>query len=320
MGARKYILGKLLAVVGTLWFVLTVNFFMFRMVGDPVADLRRAMRLTPEEVQQQLEAFGLDRPLSQQYLTYMGQTLQGNLGRSYTSGQPVTEVIAGKLGPTLLLVGLSTLFSTIIGVLIGIRGAWRRGSRFDSSTMIGGMFFYSTPDFWLGMIFLMVFAAGLGWFPVGGLSSYDSTGFAHIMDIAWHLFLPVLVLTVGYVAEYHLVMRGTLLDVMNEDFVQIARAKGLSDKDVRWKHAVPNALLPITTMVILYFAYVLGGSIGVEIIFSYPGLGQLIDGTVSNQDYPVMQGVFLLYSATVIFGNLIADVIYGYLDPRVREA
>jgi len=280
MGARKYLLRKLLTVLGTLWFVLTVNFFLFRMVGNPAEDLRRAMRLTPEEVQEVLEAFGLADPLPQQYVTYLSQTLQGNLGRSYTSGRPVTEVIAGKLWPTLLLVGISTLLSAIIGILIGIRGAWRRGSRFDSSTMIGGMFFYSTPDFWLGMILLMLFAAGLGWFPVGGFSDYDSTGFAHIIDIAQHMFLPVLTLTLGYVAEYQLIMRSTLLDVMNEDFVQIARAKGLTDKAVRRKHAVPNALLPIVTLIFLYFAFVLGGSIGVEMIFSYPGLGTLIDGTI----------------------------------------
>lgn len=320
MGARKYLFKKVLTALGTLFFVLTLNFFLFRAVGNPVDDLARAQKLDAAERAQVTAEFGLDKPLPQQYLVYMKKTLQGDLGLSYRSGQPVSATIAGKIMPTLLLVGFATLFSTIIGVFLGIRSAWKRGTFFDQSSMVGGMFFYSAPDFWLGMILLMVFAAGLGWFPVSGFSNYNSTGFAHVLDIAHHMFLPCLTLTIGYFAEYQLIMRSTLIDVMGEDFVGIARAKGLSEKLVRRKHAVPNALLPITTLTILYLAYVLGGAVGVETVFSYPGLGLLIEGTTTSLDFPVMQGLFLLFSSAVIAGNLVADILYGYLDPRVREA
>jgi peptide/nickel transport system permease protein len=183
------------------------------------------------------------------------------------------------------------------------------------------MTFYSMPDFWFGMMLLLVFAATLHWFPISGyMSDPTATGFAHIRDVASHLFLPVATLTIGYLGEYSLIMRSSLIDVMNEDFVGVARAKGLPDRLVRRKHAVPNALLPIVTMVILYFGYVLGGAVGVETVFSYPGLGKLTYDAIAEQDFPVMQAIFLLYSTAVIIANLIADITYGYLDPRVREA
>ena len=232
----------------------------------------------------------------------------------------MTEV-KEKMWPTLLLVGISTILATLFGVLIGIKGAWRRGSTFDTTSLLGSLTLYSMPEGWLGMILLITFAGTLGWFPAGGIESTDElTGFAHIADLAKHLFLPCLTLTLGYLGEFAIIMRSSLLEVMGEDFVQTARAKGVRDKDVRRRHAVPNALLPTLTLAFYSVGFILGGAIIVEQVFSYPGLGQLTYSAIDQEDYPVIQAIFLLSSAAVIFFNLLADILYGYLDPRVKEA
>ncbi len=315
---RRYLLRKVLAAFFTLVFVLTVNFFLFRILpSDPVTNLIRNEKLTDAQQQQLMEDFGLDKPLGQQFIVYITHPWQ--LGLSFMSGQPVADVIGPRIWPTVLLVGLATTLSMFFGVWLGIASGWRRGSRFDVRTLVGTMTFYSMPDFWLGMMLLLVFAATLGWFPVGGYATYGAgyTGLAHLRDVAQHLFLPLVTLTIGYLGEYSLIMRSSLIDVMNDDFVTVARAKGLRDKAVRRKEAVPNALLPIVTVSILYFGYVVGGAVGVEYVFSYPGIGTLTVDAIQGQDFPVIQGVFLLLSFAVILANLVADVVYVYLDPRV---
>jgi peptide/nickel transport system permease protein len=306
----------------TLLFVLAVNFFLFRILpSDPITMMVRANRLTDSQKAELIREFGFAKPLAEQFLIYI--THPWRLGYSQQSSRPVVDVIGERIWPTVLLVGISTILSTILGVLIGISSAWRRGSRLDVNWLISTMTFYSMPDFWFGMMLLLVFAATLHWFPVGGYASPPEAGltgfFPHLLDVARHLFLPAATLTIGYLGEYSLIMRSSLIDVMHEDFVNVVRAKGLRDRDVRRKHAVPNALLPIVTMVILYFGYVLAGAVGVETVFSYPGLGLLTYTSIVEQDFPVMQGIFLLLSAAVIIANLIADITYTYLDPRVRQ-
>lgn len=320
MGSRRYLLKKIVQAFFTMWFVLTMNFFLFRILpSNPVANMTKAQKLTRAESAALVHEFGLDKPLWEQYVVYI--THPFSWGLSFQSSRPVSDVIGERILPTVLLVGISTVLSTIFGVLIGISSAWRRGSRLDVNWLVSTMTFYSMPDFWFGMMLLLVFAATLHWFPISGyIGDPTATGWAHIVDVARHLVLPVTTLTIGYLGEYSLIMRSSLIDVMNEDFVGVARAKGLPDRLVRRRHAVPNALLPIVTMVILYFGYVLGGSVGVETVFSYPGLGKLTYDAIDQQDYPVMQAMFLLFSAAVIIANLIADITYGYLDPRVREA
>jgi len=322
MGARRYLFAKVASALGTLLFVLTFNFFLFRVAGDPVKLLVRSQKLSPAQQAELYEALGLDHSLPVQYVQYLGQTLRGDLGISFMSGQPVSQVIAQRIWPTLLLVGTGTILATIFGILLGIAGAYRRGTLFDGATMMGAMTFYSMPDFWLGMLLLMLFGVALGWFPVAGYETYgaDYSGVTHWADVFHHVFLPCLTITVGYIADYSLIMRSTLLEVLNEDFITTARAKGLSDRTVRRRHAIPNALLPIATALILYFSYVLGGSITVEIVFSYPGLGLLTWQAIENLDFPVLQGIFLLSSVAIIAAGLIADISYSYLDPRVREA
>jgi peptide/nickel transport system permease protein len=333
VGAQGYLIRKVLYAFLTLLFVLIFNFVLFRiMPSDPVELLARSQKLTEVDQQNLRAELGLCVPPEgsqkcslvaqlKTLPTYLKQTVTGNLGRSLRSGETVVDEIKPRVWPTVLLVGLGTIFSTVLGVLIGIKGGWKRGSRFDTGTLYGGMVFYSMPEGWLGMMLLIIFAGTLGWFPSGGYESASGqTGFAHIVDVANHLFLPLLTLTLGYIGEYSIIMRSSLLEVMNDDFIQTARAKGVQDRLVRRRHAVPNAILPTFTLIFLSFGFVLGGAIIVEVVFSWPGLGQLTYDAIQELDYPLIQAVFLLSSAAVIVFNLVADVTYGYIDPRIREA
>ncbi len=318
MGTQAYLLRKAIQAVVTLLFVLSFNFFLFRvMPGDPVALLTRSERLTPADQARLRAAYGLDQPLPRQYVTYMTNIATGDLGVSLRSGQPVTTMIASRLWPTVLLVGLGTLIATVFGILMGIRGAWNRGSAFDTTTLYGSLVLYGMPEGWLGMLLLLFFAGTLHLFPSGGYAG-DTVGFSRIIDVANHLFLPCLTLTLGYIGEYVIIMRSSLLEILNEDFVITARAKGVPDRLVRARHAVPNAFLPAFTLIFLSFGFVLGGAIVIEAVFSWPGLGLLTYTAINQLDFPVLQGIFLLSSTTVIIANLVADVTYGYLDPRVK--
>jgi len=316
-----YLARKVAWAFVTLLFVLFVNFFLFRvMPGDPVALLARSQRLTPEAIEQQRALFGLDQPLLQQFGTYLHQTFSLQFGSSLLSGQPVTEVIGSRVWPTVLLVGVGTTLAIVLGLLAGIRGGWTRGSGFDRGSLYGSLVLYATPEGWLGMLLLIVFAGTLGWFPSGGYSSGASSGIEHVTDVANHLVLPALTLTLGYIGQYMIVMRSSLLDVKDEDYIATARAKGLTDPLVRRRHAVPNAFLPSFTLIVLSFGFVLGGAIVVETVYSWPGLGLLTYQAIQDQDFPVLQAVFLLTSLAVIVANLVADVTYSMLDPRIEEA
>ncbi|MBM3689807.1 MAG: ABC transporter permease [Actinobacteria bacterium] len=293
----------------TLAFILAVNFFLFRiMPGDPIALLARSQRLSPEALEEQRRAFGLDQPLLVQFVVYLRETLTGQLGVSLVSGVDVVDLIASRLWPTILLVGVGTLLAAVIGVLIGIRGGWRRGSTFDSSSLYSSLVLYSTPEGWLGMLLLLLFAGWLRWFPAGGFSSAAS------------LALPVLALSLGYVGQYAIVMRSSMIEVKAQPYITLARAKGLSDPDVRRRHAVPNAVLPTFTLVVLSVGFILGGAIVIETVFSWPGIGLLTYEAINTLDYPVLQGVFLVSSAAVILAAFIADIAYGAIDPQVRQS
>jgi peptide/nickel transport system permease protein len=323
--SHRRIGGKLVGAVLSLAFVLVFNFFLFRVLpGDPAKNLTRNRLVPAEQVQVLRESFGLGKPLPQQFASYVRDTLRGDLGISYKFRRPVSDVIAERIWPTVLLLGISTVLSTIIGLYIGIRGAWRRGSVFDRMSLGASLALYAMPEFWLGILLLIAFAVGVGplpgLFPTGGLSSpgTDLTSVAGVWDVARHLFLPCLTLTLAYLAEYALVMRSSLLDELGEDYLVTARAKGLREALVRRRHAVPNALLPTTTLIFLNLGFVVSGAITIETVYSWPGLGLLSYEALRTPDYPVLQGVFLLFSAAVIIANLLADLLYPYLDPRVR--
>ena len=317
----RFVGGKVLGALGTFAFVVFFNFFLFRVVEtNPVGTLFRGRNLTEAQREQLRHQFGLDGSRLDQFWHYLVQLAHLNLGRSYETNATVASEIWTAAWPTIALVGISTLLSTIFGVMIGISAAWRRGSVRDHGWTSFTMTTYAMPDFWLGMLLLIVFAVLLSWFPIGGITdpTSNATGLAKLYDESRHLFLPCLTLTLAYLGEYAIVMRSSLLDTMREDYLVLARAKGLRDALVRRRHAVPNALLPVVTLIAINFGFVLSGAIAVEAIYSWPGLGHATYEAIRAPDLPMLQGLFLVFSAAVIFFNLLADLLYGYLDPRVR--
>lgn len=324
-GYGRYVAGKVAGAFASLAFMLVLNFFLFRVLpGDPARTLGRGRFTTQEQIEEFNAAYGLDQPLWQQFFTYLQNTLSGDLGISLRYRVPVSDLIVDRFWPTLLLVGTSTVLATLIGVYIGIIAAWRRGGAFDRTSTGVTLTLYSMPEWWLGLLLIATLAVGFGpvpgIFPTGGLHSTDvaPNSFAGAMDVAWHLTLPVITLTLAYLAEYSLIMRSSLLDELGEDYLTTARAKGLRDVEVRNRHGVRNALLPTTTLVALNIGFVVSGAITVETIFSIPGLGLLATEALTIPDYWVLQGTFLVASAAVILANLVANLLYGVLDPRVR--
>jgi peptide/nickel transport system permease protein len=321
----RYALGKSVGAMGSLVFVLVVNFFLFRVLpGDPGRNLGRGRMDSPEDLAAFNEAYGLDQPLPQQFLTFVNGVFTGDLGTSLRYRVPVTDLIVDRIWPTLLLVGTATLLAAVIGIWIGVVGAWNRGSRFDRFSSGASLTLYSMPEWWLGLLLIATLAVGFGpvpgLFPTGGLSTpgTDVSSIPGVLDVAWHLALPVTTLTLAYLADYALIMRSSLLEEVGEDYLTTARAKGLRDVQVRNRHAVRNALLPTTTVVALSIGFVVTGAITIETVFSIPGLGLLATEALSVPDYPVLQGTFLVASAAVILANLAANLVYGVLDPRVR--
>lgn len=319
----RFVGKKLFGSLLTLAFVLVFNFFLFRIVQpDPVQNLFRGRNVPQARLDQMRVDFGLDDSLATQFVLYLRQTLRLDFGLSYQSRQPVWDDISSKIWPTVLLVGVAAVLSAAIGIVGGVIAGWRRGSTADHGITSTTMAFYSMPDFWLGMLLLVGFAVVLPWFPVGGMSDLASnaTGMAAVLDGLHHLALPCLTLTLAYLGEYAIVTRSSLIDVMGEDYLDVARAKGLRDVQVRNRHAVPNALLPVVTLAAINFGFVLSGAIAVETLFSWPGLGKATADAVRGPDLPMLQGLFLVFSAAVILFNLVADLLYAVLDPRVRPA
>jgi peptide/nickel transport system permease protein len=326
-GTVRYVVGKIVSSVATLFFVAIFNFFLFRVLpADPVKQLTRNHAVSADQLALIRKQLGLGQPLPDQFVKYLQALARGDLGISYKYRQPVTTVIADRIWPTILLVGISTILCTIIGLWIGVHSAWRRDSLFDRISTGATLTLYAMPEFWLGMILILVLAQGFGpipgIFPTSGLITpgENAASVQGVIDVIEHLTLPVITLTLGYLAEYSLVMRSSLLDEMGEDYLVTARAKGLRDTDVRKRHAVPNALLPSFTLIILNIGFVVGGAITIETVFSIPGLGLLSFTALSVPDFPVLQGLFLFFSGAIILANLVADLTYPRLDPRVRRS
>ncbi len=309
----------------TMGFIIVVNFFLFRVINEhPERTLARGRAKTPEQVQAVIDKYGLDDPLPQQFLIYLKNIVTLDFGDSYQYSQSVRSLMLDRLWPTLVLTGTATILAMLIGLWIGVIAAWNRGRKFDKISTTGTITLYSMPEWWLGLILFLFFATGFGpmprLFPTGLLKSadVDATSLEGVIDQAWHLVLPVLTLTLAYLAEYSLIMRSSLLDEMGEDYLQTARAKGLHDVLVRRRHATRNALLPVVTLVSLSFGFIVSGALTVETVFSIPGLGLLTVDALRIPDIPMLQGTFFVFSAAVVLANLVANLLYGYLDPRVR--
>ena len=319
----RWLAGKGLAALLTLVFVLVFNFFLFRVMGDPTAQLARLPRATPQEIQQLRHYYGLDKPLLGQFADYVGDTVQGDLGISQRTRRPVIDELWDALPWTLLLVGVGTLFATLLGTWLGVIAATRRGTATDDSLLGFSLFTYAAPEYWIGIILILLFAVAIPLFPAGQQitpgAEFDSW-FAHAADIAEHMVLPVATVTLMLLGQYFVIMRSSMVDVLTEDFVTVKRATGMPWNRVVRKHAVPNALLPLVTLAALQFGAVVGGLITIETIFSWPGLGELTYNAINDKDFPMLQGSFLIFSIAVIVANLLADALYFVLDPRVQHA
>jgi peptide/nickel transport system permease protein len=322
MDKRLYFIRKVLNALLTIVVVASFNFVLFRILpGNPARLLVPKGRFSMAAMAQEEALFHLNRPLGVQFIYYWADTVRLKFGMSFTQMRPVTQVVGERIWPTLLLVGTGTIIASIVGVFSGILAGWRRNSRFDVITTKAGMVMYSAPTFWVCLIFVMVFATWLGWFPTGRMYTPDvvyTSWFSQSAALLHHLALPAFTFAITYMGQYHLIMRSALTGVMKEDYVLTARAKGLSDHAVLWRHVAPNAMLPTVTLIMMNIGFVMSGAILVETVFNWPGIGLLAYDSMINRDYPVMQAVFLLGSVAVIVANLIADIMYYYLDPRVK--
>ncbi len=304
--------------------VVFSGFFVFRILpGDPIRALTRDRPVTAEQMEDLRRQYGLDKPLISQFGDYLVRVFQGDLGDSYQYNAPVTDLIADDLWATVFLVGSATIVSAAIGLRLGITGAWYRGGLADKLNTGIALTLWSVPTFWLGLLLITVLAVGIGpipgLFPTGGMNSAGVDGFfPTLFDQLHHLVLPCLTLVAVIYAQYLLIMRAALLDEMGSDYLVTARAKGLRDAAVRRRHAVPNALLPTVTLIFLNLGGVVSGAILVETVFSWPGLGSLFYEALTVPDAPLLEGLFIFFAAAVILMNLVADLLYPVLDPRVR--
>jgi len=308
----------------TIVVVFVINFTLFRVLpGDPVrAVIGRNVRISVETQQALREQFGLDKPVfPDQLFDTFGQWAQGNLGVSWSLRRPVSEVLMSKLWNTVLLIGLGQILAIILGVFLGLMAGWKRKTPIDVAALTFSLVAWAIPTFWLGIILL---AAGSTWFglPTAGIVNPENTGkplITILPDLARHLFLPTLTLTILYLGEYMLIMRSSILEVLSEDYILTARAKGMSNWQVLWRHALRNAMLPIVTLIALNLGFTVSGAIYIETVFSYDGLGKLFQTALTKQDYPLLQGAFILLAVSVIIANMVADILYAVLDPRVKE-
>jgi peptide/nickel transport system permease protein len=303
----EYLIRRLAFSLTALLGVITIVFVLLHVSGDPAA-LLVTQDATRQDMERIRQAYGLDRPLSEQYARFLGRVVRGDLGYSYRQDVPVTELIAEHLGATFELAFASLAVAVVLGVALGMAAAVRRGSGIDTAAMTLALFGTSMPSFWLGLLLIIVFGVKLGWLPVSGYGGAD------------HLVMPAFVLGGFYAAQVSRLTRASLLEVLAQDYIRTGRAKGLRGRVVLFKHALRNAALPVLTVVGLSFGQMLGGAIIVESIFAWPGMGRLAVQAVLGRDFPVVQGVAIMGAAVFLAVNLTVDMVYGWVDPRLRSA
>ena len=318
----RYLGRKLLQAILTIAAIIVLNFVLFRMMPGSPERATRNPHLTPELIAQNRARWGLDKPLfPDQLVDYVGETLTGDLGYSIKyRGQPVVEVVLEAMGPTLLLIGLGELVAIVVGLALGARSGWARGGAVDRVGNGLSLIFYSMPYFVIGMPLIIIFASGLHWFPTSGITSPSGNRdlLATLWDLGRHLVLPLTAVSLGLIGAYSILMRASIIETRAEDYITTARAKGLRDARILRSHAFPNALLPMVTLIAINLGYVVAGAITAEIVFTWPGLGTLTVQALAARDYPLLQAIFLIIAVSVVLANLVADIVYGYLDPRVR--
>ncbi len=320
---------RLLEYLITFMVIITINFALPRMMpGDPFLQLYSAggettVSYTEEQKEYFISYYGLDRPAGIQYFSYLGGLLKGDLGFSYYFKDSVASMIFRRLPWTLLLITAATGLSLVAGVLLGSFAAWRRGQRSEQALYLFMVTISEIPAFLVGLVLLVLLAAGAGLFPLAGAITHFSrfnTTWAQILDILHHATLPVLTLAVARAGGFFLLVRNSLGTVLTRDYMRTARAKGLSERRIRYRHALRNALLPLVTRTAMQMGAIVGGAVLVENVFAYPGLGRLMYEAVFVRDYPLLQGIFLVLAVAVLAANLLADILYRKLDPRIVSA
>jgi ABC-type dipeptide/oligopeptide/nickel transport system permease component len=321
MRGADYFLKRTLFALVTVFVAITLNFIIFRATpGDAVTGLR--CQFCTVEFKEQLRAeLGLDQSKWEQYVIYLKSLAQGDMGRSFVTREPVVDEVLDPLLNTLPMLALGTAFAIVFGILAGVVAAWRRGTFLDWGNLSFSLLFYSLPTQWLGLMLLIVFAGTL---PAAGVSDpflefTDPSWWETFVDRLEHMILPAATIGIVLFGEYALIVRSSLLEALSEDYVLTARAKGLRNLAIVWKHAFRASLLPVATLVALSAGYLVAGAILVEAVFSYPGIGLVTYDAVAERDYPVLQGAFLVLTLSVVIANYLADLLYFKLDPRIAE-
>ncbi|MDD3538181.1 MAG: ABC transporter permease [Eubacteriales bacterium] len=320
---KKRLVKKLLYAAITIFFVLVFNYFLFRILpGDILSMLSRSGKTTPEMVANIREMYGLDLPWYRQFFVYLENLFTGDLGTSFIYKKPVAEVIGSRILPTVILLGVAEVLAIVVGIVFGIVSAWKRGKAIDTGLLSTSLLLYSMPTFWLGMMLILIFCVNLRLFPINGMVTPGrvfADTWAYINDVVRHMILPMACMALVMIGEYAITMRSTMIDVLSEDYITTAKAKGFSNGYVLRRHAMPNAMLPMITLIAINLGLIVGGAIQIETVFSWPGLGNLMYGALVNRDYPLLQGVFLLTTVTVILANFLSDILYEVVDPRVKS-
>jgi peptide/nickel transport system permease protein len=313
-----FVVRRLLLGIPLLLGVVVVNFALIQLApGDPATILVGDFPAPPGYIAQVRHDFGLDRPLPVQLVRYVGEILHGNLGYSFANRQPVTGLIAGRLGATLELTLTGLLLASLLGIALGTLAARVRGGWLDGAVQVAALAGYSVPEFWLGQILILAFAVGLGWLPSQGNMSLRGTHGA--LDQLRYLVLPATALSLRQLALIARITRTALIEVMAQDYILAARARGASERRVFLAHAVRNAAAPVVTVIGYNAGFVLAGSALIETVFGWPGIGRLLFDSISNRDYPVMLAILLLISATVVIANLLTDVLHLLIDQRIAR-
>jgi len=321
---KRYILSRLVQIVVILFVVLTILFILFRMApGDPV-DRMVDPSMTKKDQLYLKAQLGLDKPVWIQYLAYLRNFVTGNFGYSFHYGKPVIDIIADRLPNTILLFTTAVLLSALVGVAWGKIAAWRQGRGVDTALTIVSLVTHTLFLPWVALLLIWLFGYKLGWFPINGMISAEvwldpqAGFFSKATDVLYHMVLPLGTLFLLHFGTYLLVMRSSMLETLREDYIVTARAKGLRDKEIRNRHAAPNARLPVITSIGLSLAFSINGGAITETVFSWPGIGRELVRAVSQSDYPLAQASFLLLSMVVLVSNLVVDLLYAYFDPRIR--
>ncbi len=324
MELRRYIFRRLIQIIIIFFVILTVLFLLFRLApGDPVSRMIDP-DMTPEDAEVLISQLGLDEPLWTQYVYYVKNFFSGNFGNSFHYGQPVVRIIGDRLPNTILLFTSSIILSALVGIFLGKIASWHKGKKTDTWMTIGALVTHTVFLPWLALIMIWVFAYKLDWFPITGMISEevwldpDVGLLAKLLDVLHHMVLPLGTLFLIHFGSYLLIMRSSMLETLKEDYIITARAKGLEEKVIRDHHAAPNAALPVVTSVGLSLAFSINGGALTETVFTWPGIGRELVFSVSHNDYPLAQASFLLIAIVVLLSNLVVDVLYAYLDPRIR--